>query len=86
MLLSSSQVFTKSQPQEESSLRGRIEQEPSILRRKIEELNKNTVLLIAKAKRLIQESKQLSDSLKSFEDSSTGAEGRPTVEPRVITR
>ena len=72
MLLSSSQVITRSQPQDESSLRGRIEEESSMLRRKIKELNKNTVFLIAEAGKLIQESKQLSDSLKFFEDSSTG--------------
>jgi hypothetical protein len=61
MLLSSTQVIPRSQHEEESSL----------LRRKIEELNKNTVLLIAEAGRLIQGSKQLSDRLKSFEDPST---------------
>jgi hypothetical protein len=72
MLLSSSKVITRSQLQEESSLRGKIEEESSMLRRKIEELNKNTIFLIAEAGKLIQESKQLSDSLKSFEDSSTG--------------
>ena len=72
MLLSSSQVIPRSQPQEESSLLGKIEEESSKLRRKVKELNKNTVFLIAEAGKLIHESKQLSDSLKSFEDSSTG--------------
>jgi len=49
-------------------LRRKIEEESSLLRRKIEELNKNTVLLIAEAGRLIEGSKQLSDRLKSFEN------------------
>jgi hypothetical protein len=42
-----------------------------LLRRKIEELNTNTVLLIAEAGKLIQGSKQLLDRLRSFEDPST---------------
>jgi len=42
-----------------------------VLRRKVEELNRNTVLLIAEAGKLIHGSKQLSDRLKSFEDPST---------------
>ena len=71
MLLRSSQVITRSQPQEESSLPGKIEEESSMLRRKIEELNKNTVFLIAEAGKLIQESKQLSIRLQSFEDPRT---------------
>jgi hypothetical protein len=58
MLLNSAQGITRSQHEEESSL----------LRRKIEELNTNTVLLIAEAGKLIHGSKQLSDRLKSFED------------------
>jgi hypothetical protein len=41
------------------------------LRRKIEELNTNTVLLIAEAAKLIHGSKQLLDRLRSFEDPST---------------
>jgi hypothetical protein len=49
----------------------KIEEESSLLRRKIEELNTNTVLVIAEARKLIQGSKQLSDRLKSFEDPST---------------
>jgi hypothetical protein len=52
-------------------LRRQIEGESSLLRCRIEELNKNTVLLIAEAGKLIQGSKQLSDRLKSFEDPST---------------
>ena len=72
MLLSSTQVISRSQHEEESSLlRRRIVEESSLLRRKIEELNKNTVLLIAEAGKLIHGSKQLSDRLKSFEDPST---------------
>ncbi len=86
MLLSSSQVITRSQPQEESSLRGKIEEESSMLRGKIEELNKNTVFLIAEARKLIQESKQLSDSLKSFEDSSTRWKGGQLSQDRGYTR
>jgi hypothetical protein len=57
MLLNSMQGILGSQHEEESSL----------LRRKIEELNKNTVLLIVEAGKLIEASKQLSDQLKSFE-------------------
>jgi len=72
MLLSSMQVISRSQPEEESSLlRRKTEEESSSLRRKIEELNRNTVLLIAEAGRLIQGSKRLSDRLKSFEDPNT---------------
>jgi hypothetical protein len=52
-------------------LRRKIEEESLLLRRKIEELNRNTVLLIAEAGKLIQGSKQLSDRLKSFEDPDT---------------
>jgi hypothetical protein len=61
MLLNSMQGIPRAQHEEESSL----------LRRKVEELNKNTILLIAEAGRLIQGSKQLSDRLNSFEDPST---------------
>jgi hypothetical protein len=61
MLLNSMQGIFGSQHEEESSL----------LRRKIEELNKNTVLLIVGAGKLIEASKQLSDQLKSFENPST---------------
>lgn len=51
MLLNSMQSTPKSQDEEQSSL----------LQCKIEELNKNTVLLIVEAGKLIQGSKQLSD-------------------------
>jgi hypothetical protein len=61
MLLNSTQGIASTQHVEESSL----------LRRKIEELNANTVLLIAEAGKLIQGSKQLSDRLKAFEDPSS---------------
>jgi hypothetical protein len=61
MLLNSMQGIPKSQHGEESSL----------LRRKIEELNRNTVLLIVEAGKLIQGSKHLSDQLKTFENPST---------------
>jgi len=69
MLLNSMQSTAKSQNEEQSSLlRRRTEQESSLLQCKIEELNKNTVLLIVEAGKLIQGSKQLSDTLKSFEN------------------
>ena len=58
MLLNSMQGIPSSPDVERSSL----------LRREIAELNKNTVLLIAEAGKLIQGSKHLSDRLKSFED------------------
>ena len=61
MLLNSMQVNPKPQPKEDASL----------LRRKIEELNRNTVLLIAEVSKLIKGSEQLSDRLKSFEELST---------------
>jgi hypothetical protein len=61
VLLNSMQVIPRSQHDDESLL----------LRRKIEELNKNTVVLIAEAGKLIQGSKQLSDRLKAFEDFNT---------------
>src|SRR5438094_671927 len=57
MLLNSTTVIAKSQREEESVL----------LRRKIEELNKNTARLIVEAGKLIQESKQLSAQVKSLE-------------------
>ena len=61
MLLNSTQVVPRSQHEEESAL----------LRCKIVELNWNTVRLIAEAEKLIQESKELSARIKSFENSST---------------
>src|SRR5947199_10872380 len=57
MLLNSTVVIAKSQREEESAL----------LRRKVEELNKNTARLIVEAGILIQESKQLSAQVKSLE-------------------
>jgi hypothetical protein len=72
MLLNSTQGIPKSQHEEESSLlRRKIEEESSLLRRDIGELNKNIVLVIAEAGKLIQGSKQLSMRLQSFEDPST---------------
>ena len=72
MLLNSTRGIPSSQHEEESSLlRRKIEEESSLLRRKVEELNQNTVLLIAEAGKLIQESRRLSDRLRSFEDPST---------------
>jgi hypothetical protein len=69
MLLNSMQSTPRSQNEEQSSLlRRRTEQESSLLQGKIEELNRNTVLLIVEAGKLIQGSKQLSDTLKSFEN------------------
>jgi hypothetical protein len=61
MLLNSAQVMPRSQHEEESAL----------LRCKVEELNKNTARLIAEAEKLIQESKQLSERIKTFENPST---------------
>jgi predicted nuclease with TOPRIM domain len=61
MLLNSTGVIPRSQHEEGSAL----------LRDKIEELNKNTVLLIAEAEKLIQESRQLSERIKSLENAST---------------
>ena len=61
MLLASTGVIHKSQQEEKSAL----------LRCKIEELNNNTVLLIAQAETLIQESKQLSARIKALDNAST---------------
>jgi hypothetical protein len=61
MLLNGAQVMPRSQHEEESAL----------LRCKIEELNKDTARLIAEAEKLIQESKQLSERIKTFENPST---------------
>jgi phage shock protein A len=61
MLLTSTGVIPKSQLEEESAL----------LRCKIEELNRNTVRLIAEAEKLVQETKQLSTQMKSLENAST---------------
>jgi predicted nucleic acid-binding Zn-ribbon protein len=57
MLLNNMQVIPRSQYHEEES---------ASLRVKMEELNRNTVRLISEAEQLIQESKQLSERIKSF--------------------
>ena len=62
MLLTSTQVVPRSHHVDEPSV---------LLLHKIEELNKNTALLIAEAGKLIQESKQLSERIRSFEHFST---------------
>ena len=56
MLLNSTHVIPRSQKQEESAS----------LRSKIEELNKNALRLLAEAQKLIQESRQLSEQIKSL--------------------
>jgi hypothetical protein len=61
MLLNSTGVIPGPQYAEESAL----------LRRKIEELNRNTVILIAQAEKLLLESEQLSARIKSLENAST---------------
>jgi hypothetical protein len=70
MLLNSMQVVPRTQHEDERS---------ASLRRKIEELNKNTVLLIAEAGKLIQESKQLSERIRSFEHFSTKPKPSPST-------
>jgi hypothetical protein len=67
MLLNSTGVVPGSQHEEESAL----------LRRKVEELTKNTARLIVEAGKLIQESKQLSAQVKSLESPSTKPKGPP---------
>ena len=62
MLLTSTQVVPRSQHEDEPS---------ALLLRKIEELSRNTVLLIAEAGKLIQESKQLSERIRSLGHFST---------------
>lgn len=72
MLLNSTQGIPRSQHEEESSLlRRKIEEESLLLQRDIEKLNKNIVLLITEAGKLIHGSKQLSMRLQSFEDPRT---------------
>ncbi len=61
MLLNSTGVIPRLQHEEEFAL----------LRYKVEELNKNTALLIAEAERLIQESEKLSARITSLENPST---------------
>jgi cell division septum initiation protein DivIVA len=69
MLLNSTQVIPRSQHEDESAL----------LRFKIDELNRNTVRLIAEAEKLIQESKQLSTQIKSFENSAAKPKWSPSA-------
>ena len=59
MLVNSTQIIPKSLHEDDSAL----------LRFKMEELNKNTVRLIAETEKLIQESKQLSERIKFFRES-----------------
>jgi hypothetical protein len=56
MLLTSSQVVRRSA----------VDGDSALLRCKVEELNNNTVRLIGEAEKLIEESKQLSERIKSF--------------------
>jgi len=51
--------------------RSRYVEEAGLLRSKIDELNKNTVILIAQAEKLIQESERLSAQVKALENPST---------------
>ena len=61
MLLNSTGVIPRSQHAEESAQ----------LRHKIDQLNTNTVILIAQAEKLLQESEQLSARIKAVENAST---------------
>ena len=56
MLLTSTHVIPRSHHEEDSAL----------LRCRMEELNKDTLRLIAEVEKLIRESKQLSEQIKSF--------------------
>jgi flagellar basal body rod protein FlgB len=68
LLLNSTQVVPR--PQHQSPQQSQHQDESALLRCKVVELNRNTVRLIVEAEKLIQESKQLSARIKSFEDSS----------------
>jgi len=59
MLVNRTQIIPRAQHEDNSAL----------LRYKMEELNKNTVRLIAETQKLIHESKQLSERIKSFGES-----------------
>ena len=59
MLVNNTQIIPRSQQEGDSAL----------LRYKMEELNQNTVRLIAETEKLIHESKQLSQRIKSFRES-----------------
>ena len=61
MLLNSTQTMPASRNDEESAS----------LRFEIAELNRNTVRLITQAEELVEESKQLSERIKSFENRSS---------------
>ena len=63
MLLNSTGVIPKSRYAEEATL----------LRSKIDQLNKNTFILIAQAEKLIQESERLSARVKALEKPQHGA-------------
>jgi len=69
MLVNSTQIIPRSQHEDDSAL----------LRFKMEELNKNTVRLIAETEKLIQESKQLSERIKTFENPSTKPKWPPST-------
>jgi len=75
MLLNSTGVIAKSQ-----------HEESALLRRKVEELNKNTARLIVEAGKLIQESKQLSAQVKSLESPSTKSKWPPSMHYEATTR
>jgi len=51
--------------------RSRYAEETTLLRSKIDQLNKNTFILIAQAEKLIQESERLSARVKALENPST---------------
>jgi hypothetical protein len=59
LLVNSTHIIPRSQHEDDSAL----------LRHKMEELNKNTVRLIAETEKLIQESKRLSERITSFRES-----------------
>ncbi len=51
--------------------RSRYAEEATLLRSKIDQLNKNTFILIAQAEKLIQESERLSAWVKALENANT---------------
>jgi uncharacterized protein with PhoU and TrkA domain len=51
--------------------RSRYAEETTLLRSKIDQLNKNTFILIAQAEKLIQESERLSARVKALENANT---------------
>ncbi len=51
--------------------RSRYAEEATLLRSKIDQLNKNTFILIAQAEKLIQESERLSARVKALENANT---------------